>query len=182
MKGLLTLSMCSRVVLPALSRPRKRSLACLLSSPNDARTSQNHLNNVSIFKENQRRVYCTMNIIMIFELTWRRRWWWWWCRDSGWWTLSRSDQKWFSPHRPIKTSHTHFLLWPVGPCALPFSSVSCTDMIYSLLIINKAGGLIYNREYNEGTSRLSSNDYLVLAGTFHGYHPISQRARLTLCF
>jgi len=42
-------------------------------------------------------------------------------------------------------------------------------MIYSLLIINKAGGLIYNREYNEGLSRLSSNDNLVLAGTFHGY-------------
>ena len=42
------------------------------------------------------------------------------------------------------------------------------DMIYSLLIINKAGGLIYNREYNEGITRLSSNDYLVLAGTFHG--------------
>jgi trafficking protein particle complex subunit 4 len=41
-------------------------------------------------------------------------------------------------------------------------------MIYSLLIINKAGGLIYNREYNEGITRLSSNDYLVLAGTFHG--------------
>ena len=42
-------------------------------------------------------------------------------------------------------------------------------MIFSLLIINKAGGLIYNREYNEGITRLSSNDYLVLAGTFHGY-------------
>jgi hypothetical protein len=41
-------------------------------------------------------------------------------------------------------------------------------MIYALLIINKAGGLVYNREYNEGISRLSSNDYLVLAGTFHG--------------
>jgi hypothetical protein len=44
-------------------------------------------------------------------------------------------------------------------------------MIYSLLIINKAGGLIYNREYNEGINRLSSNDYLVLAGTFHGSPP-----------
>ncbi len=32
--------MCSRVVLPALSRPRKRSLACLLRSPREARTSQ----------------------------------------------------------------------------------------------------------------------------------------------
>jgi hypothetical protein len=42
-------------------------------------------------------------------------------------------------------------------------------MIYSLLIINKSGGLVYNREYNEGLSRLSSNDSLVLAGTFHGY-------------
>ena len=46
-------------------------------------------------------------------------------------------------------------------------------MIYSLLIINKAGGLIYNREYNEGITRLSSNDYLVLAGTFHGYEVFS---------
>jgi len=46
-------------------------------------------------------------------------------------------------------------------------------MIYSLLIINKAGGLIYNREYNEGLSRLSSNDYLVLAGTFHGYFSLA---------
>jgi Sybindin-like family len=74
-----------------------------------------------------------------------------------------------------------------GPCNLPalvihvtqpfslpqgtqFPSVEAKQpMIYSLLIINKAGGLIYNREYNEGISRLSSNDYLVLAGTFHGY-------------
>ncbi len=38
-----TLSMCSRVVLPALSRPRKSSLACLLRSPKEASTSQNHL-------------------------------------------------------------------------------------------------------------------------------------------
>ena len=35
-----TLSMCSRVVLPALSRPRKRSLACLFIKPREARTSQ----------------------------------------------------------------------------------------------------------------------------------------------
>jgi hypothetical protein len=37
------LSMCRRVVLPALSRPRKRSLACLLRRPKEARTSQNQL-------------------------------------------------------------------------------------------------------------------------------------------
>ena len=32
--------MCRRVVLPALSRPRKSSLACLFNSPREARTSQ----------------------------------------------------------------------------------------------------------------------------------------------
>ncbi len=37
---LLTLSMCSSVVLPALSRPRNSSLACLFIKPSDARTSQ----------------------------------------------------------------------------------------------------------------------------------------------
>src|ERR1700737_984497 len=51
-------------------------------------------------------------------------------------------------------------------------------MIYSLLIINKAGGLIYNREYNEGIPRLSPNAYLVLAGTFHGY-PLALIFKLT---
>ena len=56
------------------------------------------------------------------------------------------------------------------------------DMIYSLLIINKAGGLVYNREYNEGTSRLSSNDYLVLAGTFHGYHPNFRMSEANVVF
>ena len=35
-----TFSICSSVVLPALSKPRNRSLACLLSSPREARTSQ----------------------------------------------------------------------------------------------------------------------------------------------
>lgn len=38
------------------------------------------------------------------------------------------------------------------------------------MIINKAGGLIYNRTFQEGgLNQLSSNDYLVIAGTFHGY-------------
>ena len=32
--------MCNKVVLPALSRPRKRSLACLFRSPREASTSQ----------------------------------------------------------------------------------------------------------------------------------------------
>lgn len=47
-------------------------------------------------------------------------------------------------------------------------------VVYTLLIINKAGGLIYNRTFNESLSRLSTNDYLVLAGTFHGVHAITR--------
>jgi hypothetical protein len=41
--------------------------------------------------------------------------------------------------------------------------------ILALIIINKAGGLIFNRTFTDGgLSKLSTNDYLVLAGTFHG--------------
>ncbi|KAK4231048.1 putative trafficking protein particle complex subunit 4 [Podospora fimiseda] len=48
--------------------------------------------------------------------------------------------------------------------------------IFSLIIINKAGGLIYNRSFHEGgLSKISTNDYLVLAGTFHGVHAITAR-------
>ncbi|KAL1921736.1 uncharacterized protein VTP21DRAFT_10378 [Calcarisporiella thermophila] len=48
-------------------------------------------------------------------------------------------------------------------------------MIYSLYIINKAGGLVYQRDFNEGLSKLTSNEYLVLAGTLHGVHAITSR-------
>ncbi|KAF8540908.1 Sybindin-like protein [Trichophaea hybrida] len=48
-------------------------------------------------------------------------------------------------------------------------------VILSILILNKAGGLIYQRDFNEGLKKLSSNDYLVLAGTFHGVHAITSR-------
>ncbi|KAK2748437.1 hypothetical protein FQN55_004375 [Onygenales sp. PD_40] len=47
-------------------------------------------------------------------------------------------------------------------------------VVYSLIIINKAGGLIYNREFQSGLVKLSTNDYLVLAGTFHGIHAITR--------
>lgn len=41
--------------------------------------------------------------------------------------------------------------------------------VFALIVINKAGGLIYNRNFHEGgLSQISTNDYLVLAGTFHG--------------
>jgi hypothetical protein len=41
-------------------------------------------------------------------------------------------------------------------------------VVFALIIINKAGGLIYQRDFAEGLNKLSINDYLVLAGTFHG--------------
>lgn len=47
--------------------------------------------------------------------------------------------------------------------------------ILAIMILNKAGGLIYQRDFNEGLKKLSSNDYLVLAGTFHGVHAITSR-------
>ncbi|KAI4106671.1 MAG: hypothetical protein L6R37_002063 [Teloschistes peruensis] len=47
-------------------------------------------------------------------------------------------------------------------------------VVYALIIINKAGGLIYNRDFSSPLSKLSSNDYLVLAGTFHGIHAITR--------
>lgn len=41
--------------------------------------------------------------------------------------------------------------------------------VFALIVINKAGGLVYNRSFHEGgLSKISTNDYLVLAGTFHG--------------
>lgn len=48
-------------------------------------------------------------------------------------------------------------------------------MILSLLILNKAGGLVYHRDFSNSLTKLSSNDYLVLAGTFHGVHAITAR-------
>ncbi|KIS71462.1 TRAPP subunit TRS23 [Mycosarcoma maydis] len=53
----------------------------------------------------------------------------------------------------------------------------------SLWIINKAGGLIYQSEHfvhpnaasMRNNGRLSSNEYLVLAGTLHGIHAITAK-------
>ncbi|KAG4417499.1 hypothetical protein IFR04_009382 [Cadophora malorum] len=50
-----------------------------------------------------------------------------------------------------------------------------TRVVYALIIINKAGGLIYQRDFAEGLNKLNINDYLVLAGTFHGVHAITTR-------
>jgi len=50
-------------------------------------------------------------------------------------------------------------------------------VVFALIIVNRAGGLIYQRDFHTGLNKLSINDYLVLAGTFHGIHAIT--ARLT---
>ncbi|GJJ12539.1 hypothetical protein Clacol_006782 [Clathrus columnatus] len=47
--------------------------------------------------------------------------------------------------------------------------------IYGLWIINKAGGLVYQRNFSDDLAQLSSNEYLVLAGTLHGIHAITSR-------
>ncbi|KAI0110056.1 Sybindin-like protein [Daldinia grandis] len=47
--------------------------------------------------------------------------------------------------------------------------------ILALIVVNKAGGLIYNRTFGDGLNQLNTNDYLVLAGTFHGVHAITAR-------
>ncbi|KAM5531727.1 hypothetical protein V8D89_014576 [Ganoderma adspersum] len=48
--------------------------------------------------------------------------------------------------------------------------------IFGLWVINKAGGLVYERSFGgEGLPHLTSNEYLVHAGTLHGIHAITSR-------
>ncbi|KAL8795522.1 MAG: hypothetical protein Q9195_001943 [Heterodermia aff. obscurata] len=49
-----------------------------------------------------------------------------------------------------------------------------TSVVYSLIIINKAGGLVFHKDFSSPLNKLSTNDYLVLAGTFHGVHAITK--------
>ncbi|KAL1909958.1 hypothetical protein Sste5344_004147 [Sporothrix stenoceras] len=54
-------------------------------------------------------------------------------------------------------------------------TASC-ETVFALIVINKAGGLVYNRSFTEGgLNQLSTNDYLIVAGTFHGVHAITTR-------
>jgi len=47
--------------------------------------------------------------------------------------------------------------------------------IFGLWVINKAGGLVYQRNFADGLAQLTSNEYLVLAGTLHGIPAITSR-------
>lgn len=48
-------------------------------------------------------------------------------------------------------------------------------VVFALIVINKAGGLVYNKNFHDGLNQISTNDYLVLAGTFHGVHAITTK-------
>ena len=75
------------------------------------------------------------------------------------------------------TYHSNLTSVHLHPPADPACSPS-TRTVYALLIINKAGGLVYNRDFsappNPSVEKISTNDYLVLAGTFHGVHAITK--------
>lgn len=47
--------------------------------------------------------------------------------------------------------------------------------VLSVYILNKAGGLIYQRDFRQGLHKLNTNDYLVLAGTFHSVHALTSK-------
>ena len=47
--------------------------------------------------------------------------------------------------------------------------------VYSLYILNKAGGLIYQNDVNPSLNKLGANEYLVIAGTLHGVHAIASK-------
>ncbi|CAN6670372.1 hypothetical protein TRVA0_043S00210 [Trichomonascus vanleenenianus] len=51
--------------------------------------------------------------------------------------------------------------------------------VLALIIINRAGGLIYQRHFRDGLNQVSTNDYLVLAGTFHSVHAMTTRVSPT---
>ncbi|KAJ2311864.1 hypothetical protein H4S02_004969 [Coemansia sp. RSA 2611] len=48
-------------------------------------------------------------------------------------------------------------------------------MIHAVFIINRSGGLIYNRNYSSQLAQLTSNEALIFAGTFHGIHALAAR-------
>jgi len=54
--------------------------------------------------------------------------------------------------------------------------LAVTMGVHSLYIINKAGSLIYQRDFipRQAGQPLNSNDYLRLAGLFHGMHTIAR--------
>lgn len=47
--------------------------------------------------------------------------------------------------------------------------------VYGVYILNKAGGLLYQRDFDSSLQKLNANEYLVLASTLHGVHAIASK-------
>lgn len=47
--------------------------------------------------------------------------------------------------------------------------------VHSIWVINKAGGLVFSRSYSDILPPLPLNTVLILAGTLHGIHAITNR-------
>lgn len=78
--------------------------------------------------------------------------------------ISRAARPFWTERREVNCSDV------ISPSTIPISLLTARNrVVYALIIINKAGGLIYQRDFAEGLNKLSVNDYLVLAGTFHGF-------------
>lgn len=52
----------------------------------------------------------------------------------------------------------------------PQSGILCT-----LLVVNRAGGLVYNKDLSPGLPRMSTNDHMRSASTFHSLYAISSQ-------
>ena len=55
------------------------------------------------------------------------------------------------------------------------SSSSSGAICYSLYILNKTGGLIYNADFSKDAPKNSTNDHLRLGGSFYSMHAISSQ-------
>lgn len=53
--------------------------------------------------------------------------------------------------------------------------------IYSIYILNKAGGLIYQNDLHNYLNKVSSNTHLIIAGTLHGVHAIASKITPAQC-
>jgi hypothetical protein len=73
------------------------------------------------------------------------------------------------PYHVYLDHHVRALLNSIGIHTDPLR------VVFALMIVSKSGGLIYNREFHTGLSKLTSNDYLILAGSFHGMHAITSQ-------
>lgn len=47
--------------------------------------------------------------------------------------------------------------------------------LFTLYIVNKSGGLVYNKDLNPGSAKMSGNEVLMAASTFHSLHAISKQ-------